>query len=329
MAVSQIVDAIEPSIFLPYLIEKTKELSAFWQAGIIKDDQVLNAKMGEGGRTIEFPFWHDLTGTDSVTSDDPNSSIVPHKVDSDEQIATKCFRAVSYAGADLVAAVAGDDPMRVVAERIAPNWNRNMQNTLLNTMNGVFASSAMAADSLIDISDGTTATALTRINADAIIDARGTMGDAADEIKVIAMHSKVYFQLQKNNLIEFVEDSVAKVMIPTYMGMRVVPSDALPKGTNGALDTYTCYLFAPGAIGYGEGLAKNPVAVDRDELAADGEGVEYFISRRHFVVHPYGFKYSGTPAGKSPSNAELADGADWSRVFERKNVPMAALIVNA
>lgn len=328
MAVTRLTDAIEPSIFLNYVIELTKEKSIFFQSGIIKDDSLLDAKMSEGGNTIHMPFWHDLAGTDSVTSDDPASSIDPHKVDADEQIAAKCYRAISYAAADLVSAVAGDDPMRVVAERITPNWTRNMQNTLLSQVAGVFGETQMIGDAVLDISTDTGVSGANRISADAVIDARGTMGDAADDIKVMAVHSKIYQQLQKQNLIEFIPNARGEVVIPTYLGMRLVQSDALPMTLKGSEKTYTCYMFAPGAIGYGEGMAKKPVAIDRDELAADGEGVEYFVSRRHFVLHPFGFKWSGTPAGKSANNSELATASNWARVHERKNVPMAALRVN-
>ena len=112
------------------------------------------------------------------------------------------------------------------------------------------------------------------------------------------------------------------------MGLRVVVNDGILSGLNSSAVTQTVYLFAPGAIGYGESMPKVPVAEERDEAAADGEGVEYAYFRRHFVMHPYGFKFVGTPAGKSPTNAELAVGTNWTQVFERKNIPMCALTFN-
>lgn len=327
MATTRITDVIIPEVFMPYVIEQTKALSAFFESGIVVTDAAIEAKMGNGGKTIQMPFWHDLSGDDTVTSDDPGSSIVPSKVDSAEQIAVICRRAVSFSATDLAGILAGDDPMRVVAERIAPFWNRKLQNTLIATLNGVFAGVVTKADSVLDISKDTSATAV-KISAGAIIDAKGTMGDAADDIRVIAVHSKVYQELQKQNLIQFIPNSRGEIVIPTYMGMRVVVSDALPSATKGTEKTYTSYLFAPGSIAYGETGAKVPVAIDRDELAGDGEGVEYFINRRHFLLHPVGYKFSGTVVGQSPTNVELKDIGAWTRVFERKNVPMAALITN-
>lgn len=123
MAITRIADVLIPEVFMPYVIEKTKELSAFFESGIVVTDSAIEAKMANGGKTIQMPFWHDLSGDDSVTSDNPASSIVPGKVDSAEQIAVICRRAVSFGAADLAGILAGDDPMRVVAERIAPFWN--------------------------------------------------------------------------------------------------------------------------------------------------------------------------------------------------------------
>ena len=45
------------------------------------------------------------------------------------------------------------------------------------------------------------------------------------------------------------------------------------------------------------------------------------INRRRFILHPRGIKYLGAAqAGLSPTNAELANGANWTRVFEQKNI---------
>lgn len=328
MAVTRITNVIVPSIYVPYQIELTKETDGFFTSGIIKDDAQIAAEMKNGGYTINMPFWNDLSGADTVTSDDPAAFITPYNVTASSQIAVVCRRAVSFASADLAGILAGSDPMKVVAQRVNPLWRRNMQTTLLKLVQGVFANSAFAADAKLDISVATGMTAANRLSAEAIIDAKATMGDAADDIKIIAMNSWVYHQLQKMNLIDFIPDARGEVSIPTYMGMRVVVNDGIASGLNGAAVTQTVYLFAPGAIGYGESMPKVPVAEERDEAAGAGEGVEYAYFRRHFCLHPYGFKWVGTPAGNSPTNAELATGTNWTKVFERKNIPMCALTFN-
>ena len=328
MAITRITNVIVPQIYVPYQIQLTKETDGFFTSGIVQEDGQINAEMKNGGYTINLPFWNDLSGTDTVTSDDPASFITPGNVTSNSQIAVICRRAVAFGSADLAGILAGDDPQKVVAQRINPLWRRNMQGTLLKTVQGVFANAAFKAAALKDISVSTGMAVANRLSAEAIIDAKATMGDAADDIKVIAMNSWTYHELQKKNLIDFIPDAVGAVNIPTYMGLRVVVNDGIVSGLNGTAVTQTVYLFAPGAIGYGESMPKVPVAEERDEAAADGEGVEYAYFRRHFVMHPYGFKFVGTPAGKSPTNAELATGANWTQVFSRKNIPMCALTFN-
>ena len=328
MAVTRITNVIVPEVYVPYQIELTKETDGFFTSGIITSDSQIAAEMKNGGYTINLPFWNDLSGADSVTSDDPASFITPYNVTSSSQIAVICRRAVSFASADLAGILAGDDPMRVVAQRVNPLWRRNMQTTLLKTVQGVFTNAAFKADALVDISVASGMADTNRLSAEAVIDAKATMGDAADDIKIVAMNSWVYHALQKKNLIDFIPDARGEVNIPTYMGMRVVVNDGIVSGLNGAAVTQTIYLFAPGAIGYGESMPKVPVAEERDEAAGDGEGVEYAYFRRHFCMHPYGFKFVGTPAGSSPTNTELATGTNWTQVFERKNIPMAALTFN-
>ena len=86
-------------------------------------------------------------------------------------------------------------------------------------------------------------------------------------------------------------------------------------------DVYTSYLFGPGAIGFKEGLAKKPIAVKRDELK--GGGMEYLVHRRHFTMHCRGISWTpqaNVPAKQVPSNAECADIANYTRVFDPKEI---------
>jgi hypothetical protein len=50
------------------------------------------------------------------------------------------------------------------------------------------------------------------------------------------------------------------------------------------------------------------------------------INRRRYILHPRGVKFtSAAVAGDSPTNAELENGANWTRVFENKNVRIVAI----
>ena len=61
---------------------------------------------------------------------------------------------------------------------------------------------------------------------------------------------------------------------------------------------------------------------DRDSL----KGIDYLINRTHYLVHPNGISWVGNAAGNSPSNAELATGTNWSKVFtDNRNIRITQL----
>ena len=81
------------------------------------------------------------------------------------------------------------------------------------------------------------------------------MGDASDVLDTIFMHSVVYTNLAKQNLIDFIPDSEGKVRFPTYLGYQVVKDDGCPAvaGTNRPM--YHTYLVGKNAIGWAESPA--------------------------------------------------------------------------
>jgi hypothetical protein len=124
-------------------------------------------------------------------------------------------------------------------------------------------------------------------------------------------------------------DSQGNLTIPTYMGLRVVVDDGMTvtAGTTSGFK-YTSVIFGAGAFGYGVGSPDVPVEVEREAAQGEGGGIETLWIRNTWVLHPFGFQNTGTPASVSFTLAELAGAARWDRVIERKNIPMAFLITN-
>ena len=69
MAKTSIADIIAPAQFEKYAIERTAELSAFGKCGIIEHSPVFDALAVGGGRTVDMPFWKDLSATRQLLSD--------------------------------------------------------------------------------------------------------------------------------------------------------------------------------------------------------------------------------------------------------------------
>lgn len=315
--VTKISDVIVPEIFTPYVIEKTAEKSRILTSGIAIANPKLNELVTAGGITMNMPYWKDLTGDDEVLSD--QTPLTPGKINADKDIAALLLRGRAWGANELAGALAGDDPMAAIGDRVADYWSRQEQKILVSVLKGVFAAASMANH----VADKSTQV----ISGNMVLDAKQLLGDSADQLQAIMMHSAVYTELQKQNLIQYTTTSDGKITIPTYLTYQVIVDDGMPVETVGegaaAYKVYTTYLFAKGSIGRGEGtpVSLTPTETDRDSLA----GEDILINRRALVLHPFGIKWVGQPAGVTPSNAELATGTNWVRVYEDKNIGIVAI----
>lgn len=308
MTVTRITDVIVPTVFNPYIIEKTAELSELYKSGIIQPNAELDKLAKAGGKLINMPFWQDLSGDDEVLSD--TAPLTAGKIDTEQDIAVLLMRGRAWGANDLAKALAGSDPMAAIGDLVAEYWARRMQATLLKILEGVFGAASMAVNAL-DISS--LVGDLSIISASTFIDAQAKLGDSHEKLTAVMMHSATVASLAKLDLIDYIPDSDGKTMIKTFMGKRVVEDDDCPT----AAGVYTTYLFGAGAIGYGEGAAPVPTETDRDSLQGD----DILINRKHFLLHPRGVAFqSAAVVGSSPTNAELATAANWARVYEAKNV---------
>jgi len=331
MAKTVVSDIIVPSIFIPYMIERTAELSRLWQSGVVAQGAELNRVASGAGKTMNLPFWQDLSGASEGLSD--SGSLTVNKITADKDIAVKHFRGKAWSANDLVKYLAGDDPMEAIGTLLGGFWARDMQKTiLLNTLAGLFEGSTPGPlngthVNDIAIEDGDNATADNLIGSDAVIDTAHLLGDHWDVIVAMAMHSVVFKRMQKLDLIEFEPLSEQDIRIPRFLGREVIVDDGLPTEAGGTSGTkYSTYLFARGSVGYGEGGPESDEAIetDRDILAGD----DVLVNRRHFILHPRGVAFDGTPAGQTPTTSELADGANWSKKYEDKNIQITKLITN-
>ena len=309
-------DVVVPEVFNPYVIQRTAELSAFYQSGIISRNAELDRLATAGGKLINMPFWEDLDGDDEVLSD--SSALTVGKIESEKDVAALLTRGRAWSVNDLAKALSGDDPMAAIGDLVADYWARRMQAVLIRTLDGVFGDATMS-DLIHDIKADANADNR-KISAENTVDAIYKLGDSADKLTGFAVHSATMAYLVKEDLITTERDSQGNPMIPTYLGKPIIVDDNLPKTTDGGHETndsYVTYIFGSGAFGWGEGGAPVPVEFDRDSLASD----DIMIHRRHFLLHPRGVAFQNdTVSGETPTNAELANALNWARVYELKNV---------
>ena len=307
MAATKISDVIVPEIFTPYLIQKTVEKSAFLNSGIASSDP--NVVITKGGRTVNIPFWKNLTGTTEVLSD--SASLTVNNITSAVDIAAIHARGVAYGVNSLAELFSGDDPMAAIGNKLADNWAVELEKVLINTLTGVFGVAAMAKS----INDQSTNV----LTADIMTDSMFLLGDNFSQIRAIAMHSMVLAKLKKLDLVEDFQPSDLSPSYSTYMGKRIIVDDALAPVEG----VYNVYFFADGAIAYNENAEFSTLKTDEDILADES----VIASRRVFTMHPRGVKWVGTAAGATPSNTELATASNWALVDDRKNVGLSLLKV--
>jgi hypothetical protein len=335
MAKTGIADVIVPTLFEGYAIERTAELSTFGQCGIVEYAPEFNALAGVGGREVNMPFWKDLTATRQILSD--TASLVVNKITSGQDVARIQNDAQVWSANDLATALSGDDPMQAILDLVAGYWARTDEGLIISSLKGVFAAASMAGN-LLNIASETIAgqSAATRLNGATFIDACLKLGDRADRLTAAAMHSASEAALRKLDLIDFVPDSEGKSQLRIFQGRRVIVDDSLPARagtTDGTV--YTTFLFGPGAFAKGAapwsdepllgGNGTKGVEIQRDGLASD----THFINRRRYILHPRGVKFTAAAvAGDTPTNAELENGANWTRVWENKNVRVVAVTHN-
>lgn len=329
MAVTRLSDAIVPDVFADYMVKETMEKSAILESGIVVQDSFMAGLLQGGGRIFNHPYWNDLSNDEAdVATDNPADVAVPGKIAAVKKRFIRQYRTRGWSDADLVTALAGDDPMKRISQLVGKYWRRQFQRYVVATLNGVLADNVAndGSDMVHDISAGSGTAAM--ISAEAVLDTKQTMGDAADALTTIIMHSVVYTRLQKLNLIDFIPDSRGEINIPTYLGYRVVVDDLCPAVVTGGDIDYTTYLVGPGILGMAEVPVSVPVEVDRLPSQGQGSGVEQLWTRRQFALHPYGFDWlDASVNGEFPTIAELETAGNWSRSYpERKQVAIAALI---
>jgi hypothetical protein len=315
MAKTRIQDVIVPELFAAYLVKRTMELSKLIQSGIITANSTLDTLVTQGGKLINIPFWKAIGGTDEVLDD--NNPLTPDKITADADVAALLIRGKAWSSNELAGALAGSSPMTAIGEQVAQWWTIQEQKILISILNGIFAV-ALADAHVNDISGAGGAAAV--ISANAVLDTKQLLGDAADQFTALAMHSAVFTTLQKQNLITYIPNARGEISIPAYLGYQIIVDDGIPKDG----DVYSTYLFANSAFGRGEGVPVDltPVETDRDSLASD----DILINRRALVLHPFGVKFTNAEvAGATPSNAELATAGNWSKVYEDKAIGLAML----
>ncbi len=340
----KIADIIVPSVFEKYAIERTAELTDFVSSGIIENDARFDELASGPSRDVDMPFWTDLPNTAGngrqLLSDSAN--IETRKIGTSKDIAAIHNDANAWSSNVLAKWLSGADPMGAIVQLVGEWWAREDEAMLISSLKGVFVALdaevgdpnylKIAVEVAGDVTEATKLTGLT------FIDACAKLGDRADRLMAIAMHSATEASLRKRDLIDFVPDSEGKAMIKVFQGRRVIVDDTLAGRAGTTSGTvYLSVLFGPGAFAKGNAALTDPAeggfGTEGVELARDAKASDsILINRRRHILHPRGVKFvrgGGTPVvGETATNAELEASGHWVRVYEPKNVRIVGILHN-
>lgn len=323
MAATRLTDVIVPDVWNPYVVQRTAELSALWQSGIVAPVSDLDKFIADGGNTVNLPFWNDLSGNSQIVSA-TGSALTVAAIDSGQDKAVVCARGGAWGTNELAAQLSGDDPAGVIADLVAEWWARDYQDTLIAILTGIFESlgDESTAVNILDISEESGSAGI--IDSDQLMDAQQLLGDSKNKLTAISMHSAVENLLAKQDVIDFIQPSDGSPRVPMYQDKRVIVDDSHPANTvSGVTGTvYDTYLFGPGAIGFANGTSKL-TETEIDRVALQGEDI--LINRQNFILHPRGIAWDGTAIGGGPTNAEFETGTNWDRVWDAKNIRIVLL----
>ena len=328
MAGTTLQDVIVPELFNPYVINRTMEISALVQCGIIANNTEFDALASQAAPTVNMPFFEDLTGESEQVIE--GADLEDNKITSNKDVAAIIRRAKMWSATDLSAALAGSDPMAAIGSLVAGFWARDMQKELIALLEGVFGTISAGnenkppaetrlASNLLDISGKSGAAA--NWSGSAFIDAEQMLGDAKAQLTGICMHSATEAYLKKQNLIETVQPS-NDVAFGTYQGKRVIIDDGCPASGG----VYTTYLFGNGEIALGHGNPVGFVATETDRAKRKGSGIDYLINRKTMILHPRGIAWQNAEVAKTegPSRLEVANPKNWKPVYEHKQIRIVA-----
>jgi len=333
---TRLSDIFDPQVYQDLPSEISPEKTDFFTSGIVARTPLMDSLANADGRTAELPYWKDIDANVEVNySDDSENVATPANVVQGEMVTRKVFSNKGFKEADLAAELAvGGDALSHVKRRIDTYFTRQWQRRLIACTNGMLAGNIAnnAGDMVINVAteDGDNATADNKFNLDCFTESVYTMGDAASDLKTIVVHSHVMKQMVKNDDIDYISDSKGENAIATFRGLRVIVDDSMPVvagDTSGF--KYTSVIFGANVFGYGVGSPKVPVEVERNAAQGLGGGTETIWYRKTEILHPLGFTQSGTPAGVSFTQAELAQASSWTRVVsDRKALSLAWLVTN-
>ena len=294
-------------------------------SGIVQQDSSIMDLIGEKGNVATIPIYKPLDANESgmePLNNDGLTDNTPTEISGDKQTCMLIQRMKAFKAKDFTKELTGANPMTLIRNKIAGYYAQVWEIELMNIAAAVLGVSALS-NHVLDL-----ASKDKQIEAGTIYDVeQAALGDMADGLGLIVMHSMIYKQYKKLDMVDFDKYTVAgmikdAITLPTIAGKHVLVTDSYTKDSSG---NYLTYLFGEGAfLSCDKNNYDNQYTTDYDpETSA---GVEKFYTKQGKVLHPNGISLAvDNIAKESPTKAELGTAANWSLKYNTKNVKMGLI----
>lgn len=319
MAETRIANIIVPDIFTGYTVEPSIYKSRLYRSGVVEQNAGIAGLLQGGGETFNLPFWQDVGGTSGDIPAEASAQTV-NNMSASKQVFRRLIRQKAWGTNDISKVLAGDNPIESLQNMVIDYWANAFDMVAVASAQGVFADEAGLVNdqSAVDFSDSLV------IDTQALLGENGTVGRGdlnGGDFTAIAVHPSVYAFMRKADLIDFVPISGQPRPVAQYMGMDVIVSSNMPEDTG----VYDTYIFKQNAFQFGVStFGYEATELDRDPTT--GMGIDALYTRRVFGMHPVGAAWlEGSVAGTAPTDAELANAANWDTAYALENYRMVAL----
>ena len=326
MALDAISDLWVPAVWTAGIREQLAKKASLLTSRAVVTSPTLAAFVAGPGQTINIPHWKDLTDqADAIQAE--NSATSTQVIGGNKQVAVALNRRTGN-GIEALAAMHTGNTAESALENLfgalAMRQAKQAQTALVFALRGFCTTAASAI--VLDIAEEDTDDTVDSTNyldGDSIIDAAALLGENSDVLEggIIMLHPVVEAALRKQDSNAFVQASVdGGILLPTYRGMQIVRSSALTRAGTGspATTVYETYIMSPGSIAYAAKPQSNRIG-DTAALIMEGDGSknqQALYDYTRFAIHANGMKWTGTPSGESPTNAELATSTNWALAFQ-------------
>ncbi len=330
--------AFDEEVFTGMMQEADYWRNPVLASGIIHNDASIMQKIGAEGNVATMPIYNPLNIFDAgmgALNNDGNTDNVPVEIAGNKQTCMMIQRMKAFKAKDFTKELTGADPMTQIKNRIQGYYTQVWENELMNIAAAVMGVAGLS-DHVTDLSITTgTIGDGNMINETTLIDAeQAALGDMAGGLGLLVMHSRIFANYKKLQLVEYDKYTVGGVIkqeinLPTIGGKHVLVTDYYTvDNTVSGFPVYKTYLFGEGAfLSCDKNNYENQYTTEYDpETSA---GTDKFYTKQGKVLHPNGLSlHTDDIATESPTFAELGNTANYSLKFNHKNVKMGLIKSN-